>query len=137
MIRRPPRSTRTDTLFPYTTLFRSAARDRARPGEAAGQARRPPRLRERGLMARVTVLYFASLRDAAGTASETIDSGAADLRALYEALRERTGFALPVDRLRVAVDDAFARWDAAPVEGHDVAFDLKRIVEGKSVFIRF
>src|SRR3546814_6669468 len=27
MIRRPPRSTRTDTLFPYTTLFRS--RDRA------------------------------------------------------------------------------------------------------------
>src|SRR3546814_19750115 len=27
MIRRPPRSTRTDTLFPYTTLFRSAARE--------------------------------------------------------------------------------------------------------------
>src|SRR3546814_10499352 len=26
MIRRPPRSTRTDTLFPYTTLFRSAYR---------------------------------------------------------------------------------------------------------------
>src|SRR3546814_3716459 len=26
MIRRPPRSTRTDTLFPYTTLFRSQAR---------------------------------------------------------------------------------------------------------------
>src|SRR3546814_18490174 len=28
MIRRPPRSTRTDTLFPYTTLFRSLRRDR-------------------------------------------------------------------------------------------------------------
>src|SRR3546814_6344233 len=26
MIRRPPRSTRTDTLFPYTTLFRSATK---------------------------------------------------------------------------------------------------------------
>src|SRR3546814_16881709 len=26
IIRRPPRSTRTDTLFPYTTLFRSAER---------------------------------------------------------------------------------------------------------------
>src|SRR3546814_12498314 len=26
MLRRPPRSTRTDTLFPYTTLFRSNAR---------------------------------------------------------------------------------------------------------------
>src|SRR3546814_4405599 len=29
MIRRPPRSTRTDTLFPYTTLFRSAAQQPA------------------------------------------------------------------------------------------------------------
>src|SRR3546814_12353921 len=28
MIRRPPRSTRTDTLFPYTTLFRSRQRAR-------------------------------------------------------------------------------------------------------------
>src|SRR3546814_11542307 len=28
MIRRPPRSTRTDPLFPYTTLFRSLATDR-------------------------------------------------------------------------------------------------------------
>src|SRR3546814_6239606 len=28
MIRRPPRSTRTDTLFPYTTLFRSHQADR-------------------------------------------------------------------------------------------------------------
>src|SRR3546814_8221943 len=30
MIRRPPRSTRTDTLFPYTTLFRSPPVDRDR-----------------------------------------------------------------------------------------------------------
>src|SRR3546814_16617865 len=36
MIRRPPRSTRTDTLFPYTTLFRSAR---------AGARRRAPRRR--------------------------------------------------------------------------------------------
>src|SRR3546814_13350805 len=35
MIRRPPRSTRTDTLFPYTTLFRShAEEDRKRREEA-------------------------------------------------------------------------------------------------------
>src|SRR3546814_19462100 len=30
MIRRPPRSTRTDTLFPYTTLFRSERQERGR-----------------------------------------------------------------------------------------------------------
>src|SRR3546814_12511283 len=34
MIRRPPRSTRTDTLFPYTTLFRS--RRPVEPGPVAG-----------------------------------------------------------------------------------------------------
>src|SRR3546814_18062267 len=33
MIRRPPRSTRTDTLFPYTTLFRSVpGRGQVQPG---------------------------------------------------------------------------------------------------------
>src|SRR3546814_13641441 len=35
MIRRPPRSTRTDTLFPYTTLFRSARGARVPTGLAA------------------------------------------------------------------------------------------------------
>src|SRR3546814_4386300 len=55
MIRRPPRSTRTDTLFPYTTLFRSArtalVAARARDDERGGalslghlpQHRRPAR----------------------------------------------------------------------------------------------
>src|SRR3546814_8871172 len=33
MIRRPPRSTRTDTLFPYTTLFRSLADHLVRVGD--------------------------------------------------------------------------------------------------------
>src|SRR3546814_11181976 len=43
MIRRPPRSTRTDTLFPYTTLFRSLQRALLRPrgdGRAVGYAHR-------------------------------------------------------------------------------------------------
>src|SRR3546814_12781966 len=37
MIRRPPRSTRTDTLFPYTTLFRSGGRTVGH-GAGGGQA---------------------------------------------------------------------------------------------------
>src|SRR3546814_6221619 len=37
MIRRPPRSTRTDTLFPYTTLFRSEG-EALLPGGAGGRA---------------------------------------------------------------------------------------------------
>src|SRR3546814_5713431 len=39
MIRRPPRSTRTDTLFPYTTLFRSSLLKQL-DGEVAPDARK-------------------------------------------------------------------------------------------------
>src|SRR3546814_14374903 len=49
MIRRPPRSTRTDTLFPYTTLFRSLGHfllhqlAPARPGRQHGEYRQADR----------------------------------------------------------------------------------------------
>src|SRR3546814_2353618 len=49
MIRRPPRSTRTDTLFPYTTLFRSnlncgCPSDRVQAGRFGACLMREPRL---------------------------------------------------------------------------------------------
>src|SRR3546814_818647 len=40
MRRRPPRSTRTDTLFPYTTLFRAGGTSRARDDDTALLRRR-------------------------------------------------------------------------------------------------
>src|SRR3546814_12477671 len=47
MIRRPPRSTRTDTLFPYTTLFRSCRRGHAKPAAAQGtRGDAPPACRD-------------------------------------------------------------------------------------------
>src|SRR3546814_3855439 len=58
MIRRPPRSTRTDTLFPYTTLFRShdrrqrghgAAAQVVAIGEAAGQHDQVEAVRQGGV----------------------------------------------------------------------------------------
>src|SRR3546814_17476690 len=39
MIRRPPRSTRTDTLFPYTTLFRSVRELQHQPGAEDADSR--------------------------------------------------------------------------------------------------
>src|SRR3546814_15007481 len=45
MIRRPPRSTRTDTLFPYTTLFRSQYVGLARRGDRGRRSRRRGRHR--------------------------------------------------------------------------------------------
>src|SRR3546814_8449726 len=55
MIRRPPRSTRTDTLFPYTTLFRSAAVLATALGVVVGL----PALRIRGLAVAVVTLALA------------------------------------------------------------------------------
>src|SRR3546814_5415231 len=46
MIRRPPRSTRTDTLFPYTTLFRSRG---GKDVEAEGDERNLVAARRRGV----------------------------------------------------------------------------------------
>ena len=72
-------------------------------------------------MAAITVLYFASLRDTTGVDSESIDHDG-DLRALYVRLQAKHGFVLPIDRLRVAMRGAFARWDDVPDDGAEVAF---------------
>src|SRR3546814_6057890 len=52
MIRRPPRSTRTDTLFPYTTLFRSRLRRRriCIRYSGAGESRKSRADLERGIL---------------------------------------------------------------------------------------
>lgn len=73
-------------------------------------------------MTKLTVLYFASLRDAAGVASEQVESGAFDLRGLYAELQSRHGFKWSTDTLRVAAQGEFALWDDALVEGGEVAF---------------
>src|SRR3546814_4215655 len=74
MIRRPPRSTRTDTLFPYTTLFRSrgrgaaevrgvlearASRTRRHQGEGRGLLRAQVRRRTASLTRLVTGTFDA------------------------------------------------------------------------------
>src|SRR3546814_18061629 len=58
MIRRPPRSTRTDTLFPYTTLFRSSAPDNRWPS-SVDVTPVTPEARVDGL--RVTMVRHATL----------------------------------------------------------------------------
>src|SRR3546814_7449963 len=58
MIRRPPRSTRTDTLFPYTTLFRSAQR-------------RIPAIEQRGRLDGELAAFDRYMRDVGGLADTT------------------------------------------------------------------
>src|SRR3546814_11556142 len=99
MRRRPPRSTRTDTLFPYTTLFRSAgngreigADDRTLGGIGAGRVDR----REAGAIGAAAVIAVAVVV-AAGGEGEPADAGAgghqlgadlAQLSLLHEQLTE-------------------------------------------------
>lgn len=69
-----------------------------------------------------TLLYFASLRDTAGCAQEIVASDASDPRALYADAAARHGFRMPLDRMRVAVNGAFAAQDCTLRDGDEVAF---------------
>jgi molybdopterin synthase sulfur carrier subunit len=73
-------------------------------------------------MTQVTVLYFASLRDVARIDAEAVQTQATDLAALYAELRQRHGFAMAPEQLRVAVDGAFAHWQDALREASEIAF---------------
>src|SRR3546814_9153355 len=72
MIRRPPRSTRTDTLFPYTTLFRSFPCDRATSRAVDGE-RGPsaPSLLLRGFVSLCEKQQMPSWLDSPGMDAET------------------------------------------------------------------
>src|SRR3546814_9736234 len=81
MIRRPPRSTRTDTLFPYTTLFRSeldALRQRQRFGVVDGVGLSAhvhlPRIRAR-LAAATGFLFTTESATDLGAGGADIDVG--------------------------------------------------------------
>lgn len=73
-------------------------------------------------MTGVQVLYFASLRQAAGVERESVQTMASDLAGLYAELKQRHGFAWEPAHLRVAQGGAFARWDDALAEGAQIAF---------------
>src|SRR3546814_21048246 len=67
MIRRPPRSTRTDTLFPYTTLFRSRAGKQITVGFNAAQSNQIVDMRECPLLAPDLFALIGPIRDLLGT----------------------------------------------------------------------
>lgn len=70
---------------------------------------------------RVRVDYFAVLRDRAGRAHETLETGAATPRELYRELAARRD--LPADTgLKVAVNDRFTAWDFRLADGDRVVF---------------
>lgn len=70
----------------------------------------------------ISVQYFAILREQRGLTQETLSTGAATPAALYDELRARHKFTLPVDRIRAAVNDAFVDSAAALRDGDRIVF---------------
>lgn len=73
-------------------------------------------------MTRVNLQYYAQLREQAGASAEQVSTVAATLRDLYDELRARHGFTLPVDALKVAVNTQFSDWSRALADGDTVVF---------------
>lgn len=76
----------------------------------------------KGATVRVRLQYFASLRETRGLAREEITTTAATPAGLYAELSERHGFALPAQRVRVAVNGEFAELSQLLKDGDEVAF---------------
>ncbi|MDX2185796.1 MAG: molybdopterin converting factor subunit 1 [Opitutaceae bacterium] len=73
-------------------------------------------------MPRVTLRYFAILRDQAGCSSEELDTACASPAELYAKLADTRGFTLRADQCRVAVNGEFAPMSTTLKEGDEVVF---------------
>src|SRR3546814_7054880 len=92
MIRRPPRSTRTDTLFPYTTLFRSIVDERIRDvAEAAGAP-----IASQPCTPNIAVIFT--------------DDGNGLTRAIFDKSPRQVAALSPTERERLVQGDGPIRW---------------------------
>ena len=62
-------------------------------------------------MKQVTVRYFASFREACGTAQEPVETEAATLAGLFDEIAQRHPLPLGREHCRAALNDAFADWN--------------------------
>jgi molybdenum cofactor guanylyltransferase len=77
---------------------------------------------KQGASRRVSVQYYALLREQAGRREETLTTAAGTARELYQELAARYPFTLPVEMLRVAVNADFCDWPAPIKDGDAVVF---------------
>src|SRR3546814_517249 len=75
MIRRPPRSTRTDTLFPYTTLFRSKLVTLAKRGGLANRRLAQSRLMDDTQLVKLFDVLAERYKDRSGGYTRVIKAG--------------------------------------------------------------
>lgn len=73
-------------------------------------------------MKNITLHYFAVFREQAGRASESHETDAATLAALYAELRARHAFTLDPEFVRVAIGSSYAEMDAPVPDGAEITF---------------
>ncbi len=73
-------------------------------------------------MKTIEVQYFALLREERGCSKETLKTKAATAKDLYAELQRRYAFRLPADRLKVAINEAFAEWETPLNDRDQVVF---------------
>jgi molybdopterin-guanine dinucleotide biosynthesis protein A len=71
---------------------------------------------------RLSVRYFAMLREQAGVSSENLHTAAATPAELYDEVRRRHNLTMSSEFLRVAINDEFGDWHAALSDGDTVVF---------------
>ncbi len=71
---------------------------------------------------KVLIQYYAILREEAGVSEEEIWTSARTVEELFDELRERHGFALDRERLKVVVDEEFREWSHEVSEGDTIVF---------------
>ena len=70
----------------------------------------------------INIRYFAALREQAGTAGEELETAAATAAELYEILRQKYGFTLTADQIKVAVNEEYRPLDHTLGAGDEVVF---------------
>jgi len=71
---------------------------------------------------KLSIQYFALLRDQRGQSDESLETTATTPQALYEELAQQHGFTLPRSALKVAVNDEFATWNTALADSDSIVF---------------
>lgn len=73
-------------------------------------------------MPKLTVQYFAVLREQRGLSEEVLETTATTPNDLYRSLKEQHKFSLETNSLRVAVNDEFSTFDQILKDGDSVVF---------------
>ncbi|HEY3412577.1 MAG TPA: MoaD/ThiS family protein [Armatimonadota bacterium] len=70
----------------------------------------------------IQVGYYASFREQSGLSRESIETRVATASELFDELRIRHGFTLPMEAVRVAINREFRQMDARLADGDEVVF---------------